>query len=122
MAAIAYLLHRYGVIKILRQSDKEKRHWKTRKSYRELPLSSSYSILGLAGMEGVGFYIEYSRKSYSYYYSTEGRFIQKLPGRDLSDDRMRGIAGGKIFFTNFFSRSLYKRGGQELCEMIGETA
>lgn len=67
----------------------------------KLNLSESHTRHLITELKELGFPIEYSRKLNSYYYTREGRFIQKLLGNDLSDDRMRGITGGKTFLQIF---------------------
>jgi hypothetical protein len=68
----------------------------------KLNLSRSVTSDFLKEMKEEGFPIAYSRDFNSYYYTEEGKAVDHLYEKELTDDDMKPITGGKTFFNLFF--------------------
>ena len=69
---------------------------------KKLGLSRSHVFNLINEMKKEGFPIEFSKTFNSYYYTEEGRTVNHLFERELTDNDMRLVTGGKSFFKLFF--------------------
>lgn len=73
----------------------------TKRLAKKLGLSRSTTLDYLKEMKELGFPIKYCRKRRSYYYQEEGKMVDHLFLKEITNEELKKISGGKSFFQLF---------------------
>jgi bacteriocin-like protein len=65
---------------------------------KKLGLSRSTTLEYIKEMREMGFPIKYSKSRTSYYYEEEGKMVDHLFIKELTDEELKKINGGKTWF------------------------
>ncbi len=75
---------------------------------RRFDLSPAAIYKFIREMKELGFPISYSKKRKTYYYTEDGKMVEKLFKTEIENDEMKKINGGKSYFQ-FFADYTYSR-------------
>ena len=68
---------------------------------KKLDLSRSTTLEYLKEMKELGFPIKYCKKRRSYYYEEEGKMVDHIFLKEITNEELKKISGGKSFFQLF---------------------